>query len=155
MRVLPDVAAIDRAFDYLVPAHLGDQVGVGTIVRVALHGRRVRGWVVDDEVEPPEGVDLRPLARVTGAGPPPEVVDLTAWAAWRWAGPRSAFLRAASPRRRVLGPGPVPQGPSQAGAPAPPGPRPTGHPARPTGGGLPAGADADEALVEEAFALGR
>ena len=44
VRVLPDVPAIDRAFDYLVPEQLGDQVRVGTMVRVALSrsaGRRV------------------------------------------------------------------------------------------------------------------
>ena len=47
VRVLPDVPAIDRAFDYLVPDALGDQVRVGTMVRVPLHGRRVAGWVVE------------------------------------------------------------------------------------------------------------
>ena len=52
VRVLPDVPAIDKAFDYLVPEHLGDQVRVGTVVRVELHGRRVGGWVVADRVEP-------------------------------------------------------------------------------------------------------
>ena len=101
VRVLPDVAAIGREFDYLVPEHLDDQVGVGTIVRVLLHGRRVRGWVVADGVVAPPGIELRPLAMVTGRGPPPDVVDLAGWAAWRWAGPRTAFLRVASPRRRV------------------------------------------------------
>ena len=29
-------------------------------------------------------------------GPPPDVVDLCRWAAWRWAGPVASFLRAAS-----------------------------------------------------------
>jgi len=101
VRVLPDVAAIGRCFDYLVPDQLSEQVRVGTIVRVALHGRRVRGWVVEDDVTPAPGMRLQPLAKVTGWGPPAGIVELAGWAAWRWAGPRSTFLRAASPRRRV------------------------------------------------------
>jgi len=101
VRVLPDVAAIGRCFDYLVPDELSDQVRVGTIVRVALHGRRVRGWVVEDDVTPALGMRLQPLAKVTGWGPPAGIVELAGWAAWRWSGPRSTFLRAASPRRRV------------------------------------------------------
>lgn len=102
VRVLPDVAAIGRCFDYLVPEHLEQEVGVGTLVRISLQGRRVRGWVVEDDVAAAPGVALRPLAKVTGRGPPPDVVDLAGWAAWRWAGPRTTFLRAASPRRRVV-----------------------------------------------------
>ena len=40
-------------------------VRVGTIVRVPLHGRRVRGWVLDPDVEAPEvdGARLRELHR--------------------------------------------------------------------------------------------
>ncbi len=146
VRVLPDVAAIGRCFDYVVPDHLSDQVRVGTIVRVPLHGRRVRGWVVEDGVAPAPGIRLQPLARVTGWGPPPGIVDLAAWAAWRWAGPRSTFLRAASPRRRV---------PSLTGAPPPPssvhsklgGSSPHGLSAASVG----AGKSQNERLVGEAF----
>ena len=86
VRVLPDEPAISKTFDYLVPESLGDQVRVGTMVRVELHGRRVGAWVLEDGVEPPEGVVLRPLAKVTGWGPTPELIDLAGWAAWRWAG---------------------------------------------------------------------
>jgi primosomal protein N' (replication factor Y) len=95
-RVLPE-GTIDKTFDYLVPEALGDQVRVGTLVRVELNGRRVRAWVVADDVEPPAGVTLRPLAKVTGWGPDPGLVDLAGWAAWRWAGRRSWFLGTASP----------------------------------------------------------
>ena len=48
---------------------------VGTIVRVELHGRRVGGWVVAlDEAAPDRA--LKPIAKVTGDGPAPELVDL-------------------------------------------------------------------------------
>ena len=99
--VVPDVPAVNREFDYLVPDHLTDQVRVGTVVRVDLHGRRVGGWVVRDWVTPKGGITLRNLARVTGWGPASDVVDLSSWASWRWAGRRSALLRSASPETRV------------------------------------------------------
>jgi primosomal protein N' (replication factor Y) (superfamily II helicase) len=97
-RVVVDVVALERPFDYLVPEELAEAIGVGVIVRVPLHGRRVRAWVVADDVESealPER--LRPIAAVVSAGPPADIVDLTAWAAWRWSGPRLALLRTASP----------------------------------------------------------
>ncbi len=70
---------------------------VGSIVRVDLHGRRIRAWVVALGSTPPASVTLKAIAKVTGWGPPPDVVDLAGWAAWRWAGPVSAFLGTASP----------------------------------------------------------
>jgi primosomal protein N' (replication factor Y) (superfamily II helicase) len=72
-------------------------VEVGTVVRVPLHGRRVRGWVVDPDVAVPEAATLRDVLGVVSAGPPADVVELCRWAAWRWAGPLASFLRAASP----------------------------------------------------------
>ncbi len=95
-RVLPDVTAVDRAFDYTID----DDAPVGTIVRVPLHGRRVRGWIVAMDVEP-EADTLLPVLAVVSAGPPPEAVGLTAWVAHRWAGPRVAVLRSASPPNLV------------------------------------------------------
>lgn len=103
VRVLPDEPAIGREFDYRVPPALDGDVRVGTMVRIALHGRRVGGWVVADAVTPPDGVDLRPLAKVTGWGPPDEVLDLAGWIAWRWAGRTATVLRTASPSNAVRG----------------------------------------------------
>jgi primosomal protein N' (replication factor Y) (superfamily II helicase) len=97
VRVVPDVAGIAKAFDYLVPPALSPQVQVGTSVRVLLHNRRVSGWVVEDRVTPPPGVELRPLLAVRGWGPPPAVVEMAQWTAWRWAGPLSHVLGTASP----------------------------------------------------------
>ena len=128
--MVPDVPAIHRRFDYAVPAALADVVGVGSRVRVSLHGRRVAAWVVEDDVVPDPGVHPIDLAASSGLGPPPSVVALAQWAAWRWAGPVSSFLATASPPRvvRALGPPPAP-------GPAPPSP----------GGGA-------VSLLDEAFA---
>jgi primosomal protein N' (replication factor Y) len=111
VRVLPDVPAIDKHFDYLVPDELGDQVRVGTVVRIALQGRRVGAWVVADGVEPPPGVALKPIAKVTGWGPPPDVLDLADWAAHRWAGRPAHLLRTATAERAIRAlPTPQPAG---------------------------------------------
>ena len=112
--VLPDVGAIPKVFDYLVPEAMDADVRVGTVVRIDLQGRRVGGWVVEDEREPPEHVSkLKPIAKVTGWGPPPALVELSEWASWRWAGPRAAFLGTASADFAVRG---LPRPP----APSPP-----------------------------------
>jgi primosomal protein N' (replication factor Y) len=94
--VLPDVPALDRELDYLVPDQLVGELRVGTVVRVPLQGRRVRGWVLAFPVQPEPGVELRPLAKVTGWGPEPSVVAMAPWAAWRWAGRRRSLLVTAS-----------------------------------------------------------
>lgn len=99
--MLPDEPAIDKTFDYLVPEGLGDQVRVGDRVRVDLHGRRIGGWVTAVGVEPPPGVALRRIARWSGRGPTPDLLELADWAAWRWAGRPASFLRTASPERVV------------------------------------------------------
>lgn len=99
VRVLPDVAAIDKVFDYVVPDSLpGAQlVQVGSEVRISLHGRRVGAWVLAVDVEPTPGVNLRPIAKVRGLGPPTAVVELCSWVAWRWGGRSAQVLRYAAP----------------------------------------------------------
>ena len=75
---------------------------VGTIVRVPLHGRRVRGWIVADDVEPDAAVGrVLPISKVVGAGPPADVLDLCRWTAHRWAGRRRRVVsgRVAAERR--------------------------------------------------------
>ena len=101
VRVRPDEPGLDKLFDYSVPDAMADQIRVGTVVRVLLAGRRVRGWVVADHVDPPEGVTLAPVAKVTGWGPPAELLDLADWAAWRWAGRPASLLRTASAAHAV------------------------------------------------------
>lgn len=116
VRVLPDVPAIDKTFDYLVPEPIRDQVRVGDVVRIALHGRRVGGWIVAVDVVPPAGVALRPLAKRSGLGPTPDLIELAHWAAWRWAGRPASFLKTASPER-VVARLPAPGAPSRVAPP--------------------------------------
>ena len=95
-RVVPDVTGLDKHFDYLVPEAMRAAVRVGSIVRVPLGPRRVRGWVVHlEERASVEG--LKPVAAVVGLGPAPELVELAAWASHRWCGPLRAVLNSASP----------------------------------------------------------
>lgn len=106
MRVLPDVSGLDKTFDYAVPPEWAADgrdalVAPGSVVRIDLHGRRVGGWIVEVDVEPPPGVVLRPLAKVSGLGPPPDILDLARWASWRWAGRLSSVLTTASPPKVV------------------------------------------------------
>lgn len=70
-------------------------------MRVRLHGRRVRAWVVAEACSVPAGVEAQSVIEVVSLGPPPEVVELCRWGAWRWAGRLRPFLAAASPDRVV------------------------------------------------------
>lgn len=106
-RVRPDLPAVAREFDYLVPDPLHAEIQVGTIVRVPLQGRSVRGWVTAIDVATiADPQRLLPVGKVVGAGPPADVISLCEWAAWRWAGTPVAFMRAASPPNAVRAPWP-------------------------------------------------
>ncbi len=114
VRVLCDVPAVERAFDYSLPAAMAGAVEVGTVVRVPLHGRRVRGWVLDPHSVPPPGVALSPVAKVSGRGPDAATIDLCRWVAWRWAGRLPTVLRVATPDRAVRSVGRItPRGPAE------------------------------------------
>ncbi len=117
VRVRTEVAAVAKTFDYAVPPGWSEEVHVGTRVRAPLHGRTVRGWVVEEDVGTPAGVAVLPLKSWLGWGPPPALVGLAEWAAWRWAGPASFFLRIASPATIVRA---LPAAPPWHELPAPP-----------------------------------
>ena len=112
VRVVTDVTTLDREFDYLVPEAMGT-LEVGALVRVDLHNRRVRAWVVA-EAEP--NADLKPILAGRGLGPPPDLVELSDWAAQRWVSTRVRFLRAASPPRIVRDLPTPPNGPDVGGS---------------------------------------
>ena len=103
VRVLCDAKGPDKAFDYSVPDTLLERAVVGSVVRVDLHGRRLRGWIVEsDPSDATADERLVPLRAVSGLGPDDGLVDLARWAAHRWAGRSSHFLAAASPPRVVV-----------------------------------------------------
>ena len=106
VRVLPDLVGLDKELDYAVPDAWqsdgrAERLEVGSIVRLTLRGKPLRGWVTNVAVDPPQGVKLQSLTKLTGMGPPADVVSLAGWAAWRWAGRTVRLLRAASPPRVV------------------------------------------------------
>lgn len=97
VRVLPDVAGLAKSFDYVVPARWAGTVAFGSMVRVDFHGRRVAGWVVGLDVEPPAGVTLKEISKLSSRGPSEEVFALAKWAAHRYAGSVVAIMKSASP----------------------------------------------------------
>jgi len=104
--VQPDITAIEQSFTYEVPSAWeedgrADKVAVGSMVRIDFGGRRTAGWVTAVDVDFDPTVEVRPLAKWSGVGPPGNVLALAEWAAYRWAGRVSHFLRAASPQRMV------------------------------------------------------
>lgn len=104
VRVLPDETGINKVFDYLVPAGmLGEaMIGIGTMVRISLQGRRVGGWIVALDVEPAMHVaKLKPIAKISSLGPGAAIVSLARWGSWRWWGKPAHFLRTASPANNV------------------------------------------------------
>jgi primosomal protein N' (replication factor Y) len=100
-RVVPDVTGVDRQFDYAIPAGLVGSLTVGSLVRVTLRGRRVRGWVVETRSATSTTVPLRDVLDVVSLGPSAEVVELARFAAWRYAGRMRPLLVAASAARIV------------------------------------------------------
>lgn len=100
VEVVPDVTGVDRSFHYSVPPELDGRLPPGSIVRVVLNNRRVRGWVVA-EVPPRPGLELRPVRELVSLGPGEEVVSLARWASFMYAGRLRPLLVAASPPRNV------------------------------------------------------
>ena len=104
--VQPDITSVTRSFTYEVPEQWeqdgrADNVAVGSMVRINFSGRRTAGWVTAVDVPFDPSVDVAPLAKWSGVGPPANVIELAEWAAWRWAGRPAHFLRAASPPKMV------------------------------------------------------
>ncbi len=96
-RVVPDLAtyAVDDGFRYSVPGRLS--VEIGSMVRVPLGGRRVRGYVTDLRRE-----DATGLKEVTGiSGDLPvfgeRLLRTLRWAARHYVAPLPVLLRAAAP----------------------------------------------------------
>jgi primosomal protein N' (replication factor Y) len=97
VRIITEVAAVDRPFDYLVTERT-ERAAVGDRVRVDFNGRSVRGWVTGAATP---SADLKPLTKWLGYGPPPSLLELLTWASGRWYSPLSRFLVSTSPKRLI------------------------------------------------------
>jgi primosomal protein N' (replication factor Y) len=112
------VWGLDRSLTYTVPEALAGQIRVGSIVRVPLRNRRVRGWVVgvQTEGEPPEG--SQPIAALSGRGPvfDQPLLRVAGRLARRYIQPLSSFLglftpaRLGRPAKKGFDPVPLPAG---------------------------------------------
>lgn len=129
--VIPLVAAwgLDRSFSYTIPEELIEVVAVGSLVRIPLGHRNVRGIVV--EVGEPGSHVADPVGNSDGPATgrleairsvvfkpllaPPPMRDLLQWIAARYVAPApAAFERVVPPRIRVT---PKPSVPLSAGPP--------------------------------------
>ena len=104
-RVLVDLplAHLDRPFDYLVPATMAETAVPGARVKVRFAGQDVDGFVLERVAESDHPGRLQPLRRAVSAEPvlTPQVAELTAAVAQRYAGTRSDVLRLAVPSRHA------------------------------------------------------
>lgn len=95
------VWALDKELTYAVPPPLAERARVGSVVRVALRGRRVRGWVVQlgetDRI--PEGI--MPIAALSGRGPvfDAALLKMARVLARSYVQPLSSFLSLFTPER--------------------------------------------------------
>lgn len=98
-RVVPNIPtfAVDGGFRYSIPDNLSGAVRLGSIVRVPLSGRKVRGWVVETSQSDDEG--LKDVASVSGAAPvfDPGLLQTLRWAAQHYVAPLSVLLGRATP----------------------------------------------------------
>jgi primosomal protein N' (replication factor Y) len=112
---------LDRSFSYSIPEELGGVVEIGSLVRIPLGHRNVRGIVVDLHPPSGEGGDdgrggpeegkLEAIRSVVLRPPlaPPALRDLLCWVALRYVAPApAAFERIVPPRVRVTARASVP-----------------------------------------------
>ena len=96
-RVVPDIPsfAVDDGFRYAVPPDL--EVNVGSMVRIPLGGRKVRGFVVSIEQGSSEG--LKPIRGRSGKVDlfDPLLLQTLRWAAQHYVAPLSVMLRRSAP----------------------------------------------------------
>jgi primosomal protein N' (replication factor Y) len=97
--VIPAVPSfsVDAGFWYSIPAHLEADLKVGSIVRVPLGGRRVRGYVVDRKQDHPG--KLKDVLAISGDAPvfDTDLLKTLRWAANHYVSPVSVLLDKASP----------------------------------------------------------
>src|SRR5262245_50090144 len=87
--------ALSRAFTYEVP----EEAERGSVVSVALGGRKVRGVVAEVGVEPPDGVDIAPSGPVVDRVPA-ALVELALWVAEYYGSTPARALALVAPHAR-------------------------------------------------------
>ncbi|MEX2393490.1 MAG: hypothetical protein WD826_03315, partial [Actinomycetota bacterium] len=94
------VSALDRPFDYAIPERMLGRVGAGSVVRVVLHGRNVRGFVTELLGEP---AVAKPRAISSLVSPEPifdeAMIKLASWIGRRYLVPLGIVLHDAVPGR--------------------------------------------------------
>ena len=105
-KVIVDLAVwgLNRELTYAVPEKLEAAISVGSVVRVPLRNRRVRGWVVGLETQAQDDSDLAelvPLAALSGRGPVFDdlLLGVATKLARRYVHPLSSFLTLFTPPR--------------------------------------------------------
>lgn len=115
--------ALDRPLTYALPSRLHEGARVGSVVRVPVRGRRLRGWIVEirDVEEPPSGT--LDVAGLSGRGPvfDEALLGVARLLARRGVQPLASFLRLFTPPRlgRPVAPPTRATDPSPRAAPAP------------------------------------
>lgn len=94
------VFALDRPFDYEIPERMLGRVHVGSVVRVNLHGRNVRAFVIA-VLDEPDVAKPRSLSALVSAEPmfSQDTIALAAWTARRYVVPLGVVLHDAVPGR--------------------------------------------------------
>ncbi|MGH2746405.1 MAG: replication restart helicase PriA, partial [Actinomycetota bacterium] len=92
---------MDRAFDYRVPEPLAERVRAGSLVRVPLGARRVRGVVVELRDSASIERRLEDVAAVVVEPPiaPPPLDELARWVARRYVVPTGRVFERMVPAR--------------------------------------------------------
>jgi primosomal protein N' (replication factor Y) len=98
---------VDAGFAYAVPDRLDDIIAIGSIVRVPLGGRTVRGYVIGLSKGSVEG--LREVRAVSGAQPVfrPALLNTLRWSAQHYVAPLSVLLSRSGPPSLPVAPGDV------------------------------------------------
>jgi primosomal protein N' (replication factor Y) len=88
---------VDAGFWYSIPQHLSKDVRIGSILRVPLGGRRVRGYVIG--LDPDREGKLKEILGVSGEEPvfDADLLQSLRWAANHYVGPMSVLLDKAAP----------------------------------------------------------
>jgi len=106
-QVIPDLAtfAVDDGFAYRIPGELDDGLQSGSLVRVPLGSRRVRGYVVSTRRGSVDG--LKPVISISGDHPvfDDKLLQTLRWAALHYVAPLAVLLGRAAPPNLPRGKG--------------------------------------------------